>query len=101
MVQSPNRRYWAEVADQASSATANQFGLAPENLITFAHFSVSSAMLFTNSAGEAMTGGAPMSMNRALILASARPALISRLSFSMISTGVPFGAHMPFQPLAS
>ena len=42
-------------------ALAAQFALAPENSITFAHFSVSSAMIFANSAGEPMIGGPPSS----------------------------------------
>jgi len=41
-----------------------------------------------------------MSARRALILGSARPALISLLSFSTISAGVASGAPTPNQMLA-
>jgi hypothetical protein len=51
---------------------------APENLTTFAHFSVSSAMSLPNSAGEsAITAPPRSSASRALIVGLARPALIS------------------------
>src|SRR5204862_7219736 len=55
--------------------------LTPANLITLAHFSVSSAMSLPNSAGD--PGGItvlPTSAIRAVILGSARPTLISVLS---------------------
>src|SRR5262249_10321527 len=54
-------------------------------LITLAHFSVSAAMNLPNSAGVIGIGTAPKSASRALILGSARAALISLLSLSMIS----------------
>src|SRR5437016_1160563 len=66
----------------------DQSGFAPENLTTFAHFSVSSAMSFPKSAGEPANTVAPMSTIRAFILGSAKPALISLLSLSTISVGV-------------
>src|SRR5262245_30142814 len=69
--------------------------------ITLPHFSVSSAMSFPKSTGEPTSGVPPRSASRALILGSARAALISLLSFSTISTGVAFGAPRPDQPLAS
>ena len=68
---------------------------------TLPHFSVSSAMSLPKSAGEPASTVLPRSAMRALILVSARPALISRLSLSTISAGVPLGAPMPNQPLAS
>jgi hypothetical protein len=40
------------------------------------------------------------SANRAFILGSARPALLSLLSISTISADVAFGAPMPYQVLA-
>ena len=43
----------------------------------------------------------PSSASRAFIFGSASAALISLLSFSMISGGVPFGAPMPKKALAS
>ena len=69
--------------------------------ITLPHFSVSSAMNLANAAGELANTVEPRSAIRAFIVGSARPTLISRLSLSMISTGVLLGATMPCQPLAS
>jgi hypothetical protein len=40
----------------------------PANLITLAHFSVSSAMSLPKLAGESTSGGAPRSASRAFIL---------------------------------
>src|SRR5262245_24239539 len=76
-------------------------GLIPANLITLAHFSVSSAMSFRKSEGEPARVMPPISARRALILGSARPASISLLSLSMISVGVPAGAPIPYHELAS
>src|SRR5262249_41403770 len=69
--------------------------------ITLAHFSVSSAISFPNSAGESASAAPPRSASRALILGSARPALISLLSLSIICDGVFLGAPTPNQALAS
>jgi hypothetical protein len=69
--------------------------------ITLPHFSVSSANSLPNSVGVIGIGTLPRSTMRALILGSARPALISRLSFSTISSGIPFGAATPLHVLAS
>jgi len=76
-------------------------GLMPANLITVAHFSVSAAMSLPKSAGEPGFGTLPNYAYRDLTSGSDRPALISVLSFWMISTGVPFGAPMPPAALAS
>jgi hypothetical protein len=76
-------------------------GLMPANLITVAHFSVSAAMSLPKSAGEPGFGTLPNDAYRDLTSGSDRPALISVLSFWMISTGVPFGAPMPPAALAS
>ena len=56
--------------------------------ITWPHLSVSSAMSVPKSEGEPASNMPPISASRALILGSARPALIALLSFSMISVGV-------------
>src|SRR5450432_857090 len=64
---------------------ADYSGLAPENLTTLAHFSVSSAMNLPNSAAELVITVPPRSAIRSLTLGSARTALTSLLSFSMIS----------------
>src|SRR5262249_56704879 len=70
-------------------------GLMPANLITLPHFSVSSAMSLPKSAGETTSGVPPKSESRALILGSARAALISLLSLSIISTGGGLGTPTP------
>src|SRR5262249_6773608 len=69
--------------------------------IALPHVSVSVVMSLPKSAGEPASAVPPKSANRAMILGSARPALISLLSFSTISAGVAFGAPMPYQELAS
>src|SRR5215475_6493008 len=76
-------------------------GLIPANLTTLAHFSVSSAMILPNSAGEPASTVPPKSASCAFILESARPALISLLSLSMVSVGVFLGAPIPYHVLAS
>src|SRR5947208_2993142 len=76
-------------------------GLMPANLITLAHFSVSSAISFPNSAGDPGSATPPRSASRAFMLGSARAALISLLSVSMISAGVFLGAPRPITALAS
>src|SRR5262245_62483105 len=70
-------------------------GLMPANFTTFAHFLVSSARSLPYSVGESASGVLPRSAIRALILGSVRPALISRLSLSIISAAVFLGATRP------
>jgi len=70
-------------------------GLMPANFTTLAHFAVSSATNFPNSAGVVDIGVTPMPTRLACILGSATTALISLLSFSMISVGVLLGAPIP------
>src|SRR5229473_3215352 len=69
---------------------------SPENFTTLAHFSVSSATSFPKSAGEPGINEALSSANRAFVLGPARIALISLLSLSMISAGVPLGTPTPY-----
>src|SRR5215831_1870576 len=69
--------------------------------ITLAHFSVSSATNLPKSAGDPPDTVAPRSARRVLIPASARAALISLLSLSVISGGVFLGAATPNQVYAS
>src|SRR6516162_3450552 len=76
-------------------------GLMLAARITLPHFSVSSAMNLPKSAGEPASIVPPKSASRAFILGSARPALISLLSLSTISTGVFLGAPTPNHTLAS
>src|SRR6516225_8670205 len=80
---------------------ASYSALAPENLITLAHLSVSSAMRIVYSLGDSASISPPSSAMRVLIVGSARTALISRLSVSMISAGVFFGAPIPAHALVS
>src|SRR5262249_41712656 len=79
----------------------DQSGFAPENFTTFAHFSVSSAMNLPNSAGVIGIGTPPRPASRALIVGSARPALIASLSLSIICDVGFLGAPTPYQALAS
>ena len=72
----------------------------PANLITLPHFAVSPSISSAKSAGEPEITVAPRSANRALILGSARPALISLFSLSMMSAGVPFGPLLPASHLS-
>src|SRR5262249_56726989 len=60
----------------------HQSALAPENLTTLLHFSVSSAISLPKSAGEPASTVPPRSASRAFMLGSARAALISLLSLS-------------------
>src|SRR5207253_2640578 len=76
-------------------------GLMLAARITLPHFSVSSAMSLAKSAGESASTSPPTSASRALSLGSARPALISLLSFSTISAGVFLGAPTPYHVGAS
>src|SRR5262245_18710145 len=69
--------------------------------ITLAHFSVSSAMSLPKSAGEPGSSAPPSSSSRVLSFGSSSAALISRLSLSMIPTGVAFGAPTPNSEVAS
>src|SRR5262249_25967381 len=98
MIALPEKCVQKQLARRArrDRAAAGQFALAPENSITFAHFAVSSAMIFAKSAGEPMIGGPPNSANRIWIVVSANAVLISRLSLSTIAAGVLLGAHKPF-----
>src|SRR6202040_3906612 len=76
-----------------------QSALMPTNFTTLPHFSVSSAMSLPKSAGEPASTVPPRAASRALSLGSARPALISLLSFATISAGVFLGAPRPYQLL--
>src|SRR5262245_47902070 len=82
-------------------AALDHSALMAANFTTLAHFSVSAVMNLLKSEGDPTNDKDPNSANRAFILGSAIPALISLLSLSTISEGVPFGAPMPNQPLAS
>src|SRR5262245_16016240 len=82
------------------AAARHHSGLMPANLITLAHFSVSSAMSLPKSVGDPRSTVPPNS-SRALILRSTRPVLISLLSLSTISAGVFLGAPRPHTALAS
>ena len=81
--------------ERPAADARDRIGLILAARITLPHFSVSSAMSLPNSAGEPAKRVPPKSASRALILGSARAALISLLSFSTISAGVFLGAPMP------
>src|ERR1700730_10370360 len=85
--------YWYGLPDHS--------GFMPANWTTLPHFSVSSEMSLPKSAGEPPSTVPPRSASRALILGSARAALISLFSLSTIWTGVLLGAPNPPQKLAS
>src|SRR5262245_30895759 len=87
--------------ERSTGDRRGQSAMMPTNFTTLPHLSVSSAMNFPKSAGEPTSGVLPRSASRALILGSARPALISLLSLSTISAGVAFGAPMPSHAIAS
>src|SRR5262245_18339031 len=70
-------------------------GLLLAARITLLYFSVSAVQYAPNSAGLTIVGLIVNSARRASILSSASPALVSRLSFSMIAVGVPRGTPMP------
>src|SRR5215475_15712551 len=76
-------------------------GLILAARMTLPHFSVSSAMSLPKSADEPASTVPPRSAIRAFTLRSASPALISRLSLSMIVGDVLLGAPTPNQVLAS
>src|SRR5215475_1447964 len=76
-------------------------GLMLAARITLPHFSLSSATSLPKSSGEPTSTLPPRSAMRALILGSARPALISLLSLWMIWVGVFLGAPRPKTELAS
>src|SRR5262245_1409936 len=84
-----------------SAVTADQSALMLVARITLPHFSVSWAINLPKSAGDSTNGVPPKSASRAFNLGSARPALISLLSLSMTSTGVPFGAPTPYHAVTS
>src|SRR5215475_2444965 len=88
---SPNETLW--------NVRLHQSALAPENLITFAHFSVSVAINLAKSEDEPGNAAAPRSANRAFNLGSTRPALISLLSLSTISAAVLHGGRNPNEAL--
>src|SRR5215470_1445796 len=73
-----------------------QSALMPVKLTTLPHFSVSSAISLPKSAGEPASTVPPRSASRAFMLGLARPALISLLSLSTISTGVFFWRADPY-----
>src|SRR5215471_8808356 len=87
--------------DSGTRFFASYSALAPENLITLAHLSVSSAMRLVYSLGDSASISPPRSAMRVLITGSARTALISWLSVSMISAGVFFGVPIPAHALVS
>src|SRR5262245_50640533 len=97
----PDRLFADRLLWNVAPRPPGQSALMPVNFTTLPHFSVSSVMSLPKSAGESASTSPPSSASRALILGSARPALIASLSLSIICDGVPLGAPMPYQALAS
>src|SRR5262245_45003956 len=94
------RRQPAFAEREVMECQRDHSGLMPADLITLAHFSVSSAISLPNSAGD--PGSAtPRSARRTFILGSARAALTSLLSCSTISAGVFLGTPTPYHVVAS
>jgi hypothetical protein len=79
-----------------SVAAQKRLEFRVEKDATLPHFSVSSAMYFPKSAGEPTSAMPPKAASRAFGLASASITSMSRLSLSMTSAGVPFGAPTPY-----
>src|SRR5262249_31911647 len=73
------------VTEYSARIASDHSALMPADLITLAHFSVSSAMSLPKSAGDPAWMRNPRSSYLALISARARDALISLLSTSTIS----------------
>src|SRR5262245_65608893 len=90
-----------------SFAKMKRYGISAHSPLMFAvritlpHFSVYSTMNLANSVGELTNGSAPKSTSRALNVGSARAAFTCLLRIAMISGGVPAGAAIPSQLLAS
>src|SRR5262249_61992737 len=78
-----------------SSGFPDHSGLAPENLTTLPHFSISSVMSLPKAAGEPGITVPPKSASRALSFESAKPTLISMFSLLTNSLGVFLGAAAP------
>src|SRR5712692_8712057 len=81
----------------ANGELPDHTGLTLAARITLPHFSVSSAMSLPKWAGDPASTVAPRSVRRALMLGSARPALMCLLSLSIISADVFLGTVTPFQ----
>src|SRR5215831_1651893 len=89
------------VSGELGQTVSDQPSLMPTVLITLLHFSISSAMSLPKSAGVPGRAGPARSANLVLNAGSARPALISVLSLSMISLDVSLGAPTPKIALCS
>src|SRR5215472_5643192 len=88
-------------ADIETALCEDHSGLRLANFTTFLNFAVSAATKAPNSDGAPGNAVPPSSIKRVLILGSARLALVSPLSRSMIAAGVFAGAPMPIHWLAS
>src|SRR5262245_4082868 len=94
-------KYHSALPAFQATVSRHHSGLILAARITLPHFSVSSAISLPKSAGEPTNTVPPSSASLALILGSARPALISWLSLTMISAGVLLGALIATNALAS
>jgi hypothetical protein len=97
-----SRAMWQWFGDLRPTTVAGpQSALIPRDFTILAHFSFSAAITAPNAAGVRTKGVASISSNRAFIVGSADPALISALSLAMISEGVPFRTPTPVTELTS
>jgi hypothetical protein len=98
----PSARAWCAPTTGPSAPTRGQAALIFANLITLAHFSVSSAINSPKASGEPPMADALRSLSRARNFVSSRNALlISLLSLPITSDRVFFGAARPAQKLES
>src|SRR5580700_1394672 len=88
----------AGLASALRAGTDRHSALIPANLMTFAHLSVSATRILPKSSGVPIVSVLPSSANRALILGSAKTALVAWLSALTISLGVSLGAQIPVMP---
>src|ERR1700732_3599469 len=74
-------------------AAVTHYGLMPASWITFSHFAMSALIQALNSSGGTAAGSYPIAAIFALRSGDATARAISRYNRSMISRGVPAGAH--------
>src|SRR5207249_3240525 len=91
----------AEQTGEDGRPDARYSGLIPASLTTFAHLTVSEAMKRPNSSGLICAASPPSVSKRFFVSAEARITESSRCSRSMTGRGVPAGATMPHQLVAS
>jgi hypothetical protein len=99
--QSARRGHYDKLAFQEQPTNLLLDLCAPENFSTFDHLAVSSTIRVAKASGNNGNKLTPTSSKRDLNFGSARPSLMTRLSFSTITAGVPLGAPIPDQVTTS